>query len=473
MKVHSMVRSESGASAILVAIVVVVLFGFTALAVDVARMFEERRELQRTADVSALSGASAYASSLFSGSSSDPAAVVNEYITDNPATVSAIDERNVDVPPEAGGTCTYSFEGVDLPCVYSKVTSNDFRFVFAGVLGDQWKDPRPVTAEATVVVGAGAPGGDKLVPWMVRDCPRNDLATDPNYPQYAAEDDPTVVAFATGYGCPYQFSGDYVNGPFVGLFLGTGSDGNYQGADLNTDSATNCPPVDGYFNEASNGADAYREFLGLKRFPCSIFPGARLHSKTGGMSGPTSQGLADRKIGTCINNPGEFDDALDPADPDDPTNGVVRINHWNPCMVALVLVVHTQGTDPKECLASQGKAPPPGTAADYADKHPDLDVKEAHGDIVAMQREIYPIVKQGQNCIVGNLADGRFGPFVSGTSRIMLIRRVALFYIVNKPEANKENYDGLFLKAIDSQDSDLGPGQCNAESSICVVKLVG
>ena len=54
----------------------------------------------------------------------------------------------------------------------------------------------------------------------------------------------------------------------------------------------------------------------------------------------------------------------------------------------------------------------------------------------------------------------------------MLLRRVALFYIVNKPEANKENYEGLFLKAIDSQDSDLGPGQCNAESSICVVKLV-
>jgi uncharacterized membrane protein len=42
---------------VVVAIVLVLLFGFTALAIDIGRAYEERRGLQNAADLAAISGA--------------------------------------------------------------------------------------------------------------------------------------------------------------------------------------------------------------------------------------------------------------------------------------------------------------------------------------------------------------------------------------------------------------------------------
>jgi hypothetical protein len=47
-------RDERGASAIFIALVVTILFGFTALALDVGNMLQERRQLQNGADAAAL-----------------------------------------------------------------------------------------------------------------------------------------------------------------------------------------------------------------------------------------------------------------------------------------------------------------------------------------------------------------------------------------------------------------------------------
>jgi hypothetical protein len=468
--------AEQGATAIIVAIVIVVLFGMTALSIDVFRMYEERRQLQTTADASAISGAQELRTSAAAAEST-----AKEYIKQNPTThhlagwytgdASGAPSPCDPTSPTTTYDCVQVLQNstacdpngvVSYDCVISQVVAPPksqnaagFNFLFARILGFT---ERAIRARAKAVLGAGAPGGDKLVPWLVRDCPRYDLATNLQYPQYVGEDNPTVRAFAetdpnTSYGCPYRFSADYANGPFVSLFLGTGTQGNYQGGDLATYSANNCPPVNGYFapNNDSSGANDYRGFLGRNRTPCAIFAGARIHAKTGQMSGPTQQGLDDRNVDSCINNPSEYQAAVTPINT---ATGEVRINHWNPCMVAVAVVVHTK----EEC---------PG-------EHPQLRIKEAPGDTAAMQREIYANVRQGGACQIStDLEDGRFGPFANGTSKVMIVRRIALFYIVNRIGNNQEDYRGLFLRAIDSEDAELGPGRCDSESSICVVKLVG
>ena len=55
----SMLRNQRGVSVIIVAIVLVVLIGFAALAVDLAYLFAARNELQNAADAGALAGAAA------------------------------------------------------------------------------------------------------------------------------------------------------------------------------------------------------------------------------------------------------------------------------------------------------------------------------------------------------------------------------------------------------------------------------
>ena len=136
---------------VLVALCSVVLFGFVALAVDMARMYAERSELQRTADVSALSGASAMAES--------PGAALPEarrYLLDNPTQYLSAGASTVSL-----ASCS---EGA---CVESRAVAPDFPFLFAGVLGFE---NREISAQAKAVAAAGAPGGLKLLPWGVLTC---------------------------------------------------------------------------------------------------------------------------------------------------------------------------------------------------------------------------------------------------------------------------------------------------------------
>ncbi len=136
---------------VLVALCSVVLFGFVALAVDVARVYAERSELQRTADVSALSGASAMAEA--------PGAALPEarrYLRDNPTQYLSEGASTVSLASCAEGAC-----------VTSRAVAPDFPFLFAGVLGFE---SREISAQAKAVAAAGAAGGLKLLPWGVLAC---------------------------------------------------------------------------------------------------------------------------------------------------------------------------------------------------------------------------------------------------------------------------------------------------------------
>ena len=54
------IKSEKGQALILVTFGIIVLIGFTALAIDGGRAFEEKRHAQNAADTAALAGALAY-----------------------------------------------------------------------------------------------------------------------------------------------------------------------------------------------------------------------------------------------------------------------------------------------------------------------------------------------------------------------------------------------------------------------------
>jgi Flp pilus assembly protein TadG len=57
LPLRSMASDERGVAAILVALVILVLLGFAALAIDIGHLFAVRNELQNAADAGALAGA--------------------------------------------------------------------------------------------------------------------------------------------------------------------------------------------------------------------------------------------------------------------------------------------------------------------------------------------------------------------------------------------------------------------------------
>jgi len=65
-KIFKKVRNQAGVSAVIVAICLTMLIGFTALAVDVGYMYVTKNELQNVADASALAGAG-YLGSIYAG----------------------------------------------------------------------------------------------------------------------------------------------------------------------------------------------------------------------------------------------------------------------------------------------------------------------------------------------------------------------------------------------------------------------
>jgi hypothetical protein len=417
---------EQGTTVVIVAIVMVVLFGFTALAVDVARLYAERRELQRTADVSALSAAQA----LLQGSS---AAIARgrEYIRLNPTTHHDSLKPGDRVTPALGspacdpeGSVAYDCVRVSLRTPAKSEDPGGFEYVFAPVLGI---DPnRSVTAEATAVLGAAIPGGEKVVPWAVLDCP------DPStYPDETGE----VAALAASVN-PSCRGGDYpvsesYSGTRINLFLDNddASGGNFGAVDLAGEPG--CPHPEGLFPKGG-GASEYRALLAGEAssvVPCGIDMGARVYPKPGGMSGPTTQGLAQRGVAGCMSE-SRFNADVDPGVVGD---DFVSIRQVNPCMMILVMVVHANPT------SSGGSAPGGCCIARW--QHPDpLDIEK-----------------------------GRFSRPNNGASRPMIVRDVGLFYLVG---ASDSSYQGIFLRALDSGESELGPRSCEGDTSICVVKLV-
>jgi hypothetical protein len=461
-------QDERGASAVIVAIVVILLFGFSALGVDVARMYNERRGLQRTADFSALSGAlrlregqaiaetearkyvknnptAHHPEGLYSGDDASAPLLCDPFDTSNNYDCAVALYHDTACDPD--GTVPYDCSVSRVVAPPKSLKAYGFEFFFARVLGFT---ERAIAARAIAVLGAGAPGGERLVPWLLRDCPHPELASSTEYPEYAGEDAADVIAKGATYGCPYVPSDNLANeGAWISLFLGDGEGGNFQGGDLADELKDECPDYEnGYFPpKLGAGADNYSKMLAgwaSPELPCVIARSARMHAKTGKMVGKTESGLKARGVSEdyCYS---EFYNTIDQGtSPDDGLVSIKPEGRTNPCLIALIRVVHPESN-------SDGDAYP---------QHPDLE-KDVPGNIAAMEH---------QDALARFDALGAKGS--GGVSRPLVVRGFGLFYLLDLPDKNDDPYRGLFMQALSSIDGQLDAAPCSPVDGLCVVKVV-
>lgn len=447
-------RDEHGMVAVLAAILATVLFGFLALVIDAGLIYGERRSLQRTADAAALAGGQM----IPTGDASLMESVAIDYIDQNPS-IGHDDydsgSDTVNALPLTSGGCFY--DGQTYDCMDVEIVTPGLDLFFAPMLG---VDEAEVSARSRAVLGSGAPGGDKLVPWVVLDCPdaygEGRGFTDEQNPAVAA----AFSASNPGIACPYVFSDDYNTGQ-TALFLDTGSGGNFGAADLAAEPNCEDQAVSGYFN-SGGGGNEYRTLLegeASPEIPCHIGGGARFHTKTGQITGPTDQGLDARNIDSCMNI-ASFNEAVDVGDVGD---GVVTIKDTNPCLVAIIFAVHAQGTE----ALGPGCEAPNLREAFYPGKIREMQSDEVLGDV------------NSGDC---NSDLWRFAPLIpppggggGGTSAVLVVRRHAFFYITahNTGNSNSGNpkVTGLFLRAIDSKDAVL-TGPYDPATGISILRLV-
>ena len=520
-------RNEKGQTTIILALAMILLFGFVALAVDVGRAYTEKEGLQRTADLTALSGAA----KLKESPNSTAAAITeaNNYANQNFSTYrpgqnyASTDCESIYVNNSSGGAAapawapppvscspptllsgdctnnggTYTCprpnpcmdkNGVQYQCVYTRAASRNFHFLFAPVIG-AFSGTRILSGQATAVLGSGAPGGRTLIPWMLRDCPGSAydgagwsaLATTVNTAYYSATDgitDDRGRCSATVDG-GYQFSGSYTDqSKWTNLYApgGSGTGGNYGAVDM-WDTGPNCPAPNSYFPSSGNGSGsggaAYSDFLSGKVETCSVGTGARVIGQNGVAAGPTRQAWTNDPCPT--NNPGcpnpgrgvtttclTANAATNQDQFNGPTNGAVtvlnaatgevRINHYNPCLIAVLFVVHTSSSPN---VTNQGYL---GTPSNIPSP---LQYPDTAGCTVNVSQTPYP-------CVVQRFAPP--GTIVTGGGTPLLARRVAFFYLTQLGD-NNTPYAGIFLKAVSNYQETLN-GPYDPNSGISVVKLV-
>jgi Flp pilus assembly protein TadG len=182
--------------AIQVALFLVVLLGFAALAIDVARAFVVRNELQNAADAAALAGASALSGALTVSSSSGPWNTADAAAQTTAKSVVVLNSANgkplADAQVQTGyWNVTGTPAGLqssaikpgqyDKPAVMVTVSLSSgnnggaLPMVFAPVLGIS---TMPVSASAVAVISApGYAGTGSLFPMVISKC----LLSDPNY----------------------------------------------------------------------------------------------------------------------------------------------------------------------------------------------------------------------------------------------------------------------------------------------------
>ena len=136
------VRDERGASAVILALLIVPLLGFAAIAVDVGAIYAERQQLQNGADAAALAIAYDCASGL-------PACGTSQ------GTAEAMTEANYDETNSSRGTPTVEL-GSSQVTVRNAGVQNHW---FAPILGE---DSTEVSARATAAWGAPGSGAAVL-----------------------------------------------------------------------------------------------------------------------------------------------------------------------------------------------------------------------------------------------------------------------------------------------------------------------
>jgi hypothetical protein len=451
-------RNERGAVVPIFVLFLTVLFGFMALAVDVARLYQERRQLSNAADFSSLAGAQ-----YLWKSKVDAESAAKDYVAANPSVhhpgpYSSPGGDLVDARRQAEGTgCgakidtttggvtldpNYTLAGsVPFDCLVSKVTAPNFEFVFASALGFE---PRSISVTATAVMGNAAPKGQLILPWLLRDCPNSNL-----YPEELAlegENNPLGVPE-----CPYKFLDTYSKDPSLRGVTKFKEGINFSGAALPyQEFSGGCPLPDGFKTgpTADSGNSTYQSLLsGTPGYtPCRVAPGMRMDTRGGALGTQTNGALAARGISTstCANE-AAFNSDLGNTGNDD---GFVTINKLNPCMVIVMFATHA--------------APPsrvPSVVANFS------------GTPTQMQALIDE---------PGSQNSSRFSNF-SGSNQRVVIRRFAWYYITGF-DATDNKPVGVYLRAIENDSSILwdnmdacpasqSVSEC-AQSGVYITKLV-
>ena len=144
-RLHGGRDPERGAAAVVIALLLVPLLGFAAIAVDVGALYAERARLQTAADAAAL----AVARDCAVGTCGDMQATATELVTANVGAAAA-------APPELG----------ENPSTVTVTGSNPTEHWFAPIIG---YDSTRVSATATVAWGAPG-GGTAALPLIFSQC---------------------------------------------------------------------------------------------------------------------------------------------------------------------------------------------------------------------------------------------------------------------------------------------------------------
>ena len=139
-----MKRSEKGQVLVLVALAIIVLLGFAALAIDVGFMYSTRHELQRSADAGALAGASAFTT----GDWNDPGV---QGIADARAREFAAKDKVIQATLNPASEVAVSFPRTDQIEV---ITSRNADLFFARIFG---MANRVITARAVAQAAVAGP----------------------------------------------------------------------------------------------------------------------------------------------------------------------------------------------------------------------------------------------------------------------------------------------------------------------------
>ncbi|MBI4491270.1 MAG: hypothetical protein HY690_00550 [Chloroflexi bacterium] len=254
MKLH-LRRRQPGQVIALAVIVMVAMVGMLAFAVDVGRFWETRRELQNAADAGALAGVSQLPG--------DPDAANDLALqyADTTATTSAI-RLCRETPTHEVTQGTFDLSGGGFVYTLSVTSRCTDDYTFGRVLN---LTSMPIEATATASLGS-LRVSDCPLPFGVQDL-NGDADGDGNW----AND---------GFGYPF--------GEIVPLKVDESEKGNFHAVDY------------------GDGGKTYREALADCSKGKVLQEATTVPSETGGMTGPTRQGLEDRGLEDC-GGPGEPD----------------------------------------------------------------------------------------------------------------------------------------------------------------------
>jgi hypothetical protein len=134
--------------------------------------------------------------------------------------------------------------------------------------------------------------------------------------------------------------------------------------------------------------------------------------------------------------------------------GEVKINHYNPCLIAVLLVAHSSGSPNVTNQSYLGTPSNIPTVLQYTPTTSPCTTTVAR--------------VPGYPCAIERFAPPGVSPPDTGTP--LLVRRVSFFYLTQLGD-NNSPYRGIFLRALSNGEETLN-GPYDPNSGISVTKLV-